>query len=167
MFWQVDSPIRQTCLWLSDSFGLQHNCENPVFLDLLRFKFLKTVIHSIWDMSREYPIQQSCIMASHSLWCVTLMICYPYDMLPLWCVTLMSTSLEQHFVAHGSVLDLQSQDICFFLKVLCITIDIFEKVEKKVTSKYTAFLSITIIQILSEDFKGLRKLIFPPLFQLN
>lgn len=46
----------------------------------------------------------------------------------LGCVTLMSTCLEQHFVSHASVLDFQSQDICFSRRVLYLTIDIFDKV---------------------------------------
>lgn len=39
---------------------------------------------------------------------------------------------QQHFVVHGSVIDIQSQDICFFLRVLYITFDIFHEVWSKV-----------------------------------
>lgn len=82
----------------------------------------------------------------------------------------MSTSLEQHFVVHASVLDLQSQDIHFFLSAVYHNWHFLEDLEKNYllsTSKYRAFLFITITPILSEDLKGLRKWIFPPLFQLN
>lgn len=104
-------------------------------------------------MSREYPIQQSCMMASHSS--------IPYDVCICW-VTLCSSWISSRPSKSGHLFLPQSAVYHYW--------HFWEGLEKNYllfTSKYKAFLSTTIIPISSQDLEGLRKWIFPPLFQLN